>query len=54
MAAMIQRGRTMGLRFLGKDTQDGQSPTLWGRIADYRVARDQIWAKAVPYSEYVR
>ena len=24
------------------------------RIADYRAARDQIWAKAVPYSQYVR
>lgn len=27
----------MGLRFLGKDTQDGQSPTLWETGDDWLV-----------------
>jgi hypothetical protein len=28
---------TMTLRFLGKDTQDGQSPTLWESDGDWLV-----------------
>jgi hypothetical protein len=42
----------MRLTFLGKETQGGNSPTLWETDDGQYVIQGQVWERAIPYARY--